>query len=644
MSRINVPVGGLAGVNRSAELPPAPQSIVLTPVAPVTGVNLNNSLQQVMGLLQAGAQLGNQIKSYYNEKAQEANHLAVSNRARQAQLTGVGDDAALQDSERVKNLSKNPLDPSVQEYKIPTSVPDDGLDNYVWQYAAAKTGKPKDDPVTIGFYNKMAPAMIGQNLSLRITERNTLIEEKTNTLVNGLAVSSGAPTIQEFSAAIGKPITDLQQSDLYLQSARVAESRGFHPRAVELLALGSVNGSPDAIRVATNDIKESYSKRNKDEITKQIQYLGDSYAKPGFNTLEFRNEISARARTISFGIANIQDADKWSKDGAAVMQTIDTVVMDSSISPSTRIDFLHAIMDGQYSYPSTSIDAQNQPIVKRRRVFEPNTVEYTALALRMDRLIQVEEESMKRASASARNISESMDASILTDLSSIQDKSDPKAYQKILEDGTAKFGSQYGERLRAVAGEAKNNLSGGVFVVALDKVTKTVDPAKLNGLMSDNLYLSTSGYLEPQHYTQILAQRDKQLKGGEFIHGTTMFDDLRASLASSFDAYGAKKQLELTPGQPPAINLQTGAMMFLRDPQAALKKQQMLQDFDESLALTVSKYDLSGDPQNTRKFILEQMKQRYGITAVMSYYDTGAWAGTVEENNRAIMNQQRMQR
>ena len=644
MSRINVPVGGLAGVNRAAELPPAPQSIVLTPVAPVTGVNLNNSLQQVMGLLQAGAQLGNQIKSYYNEKAQEANHLAVSNRARQAQLIGVGDDAALQDSERVKNLSKNPLDPSVQEYKIPNSVPDDGLSDYVWKYSVAKTGKPTTDPITQGYYNKMAPGMIGQNAALRIIERNTLIEDKTNTLVNGLSVSSGAPTLKEAAAAIGKPITDSEYSVLLLQSAREAEARGNHPRAIELLALGSNHGSPDAIRVATNDIKESYSKRNTAEITNQIQYLGDSYAKPGFNTLEFRKEVSARASTISFGIANIQDAGTWTKDGAAVMQTIDTVVMDSSISPSTRIDFLHAVMEGQYSYPSTAIDAQNQPIVKRRRVFDVNSVEYTTLALRMDRLIQVEEESTKRASAATRNFSESMDASIVTSLGSMKDKSDPKAYEEILKQGTLKFGPNFQERLRTVAGEAKNNLSGGVFVVALDKVSKTVDPAKLNGLMSDNLFLSTSGYLEPQHYTQILAQRDKQLKGGEFINGTTMFDDLRASLASSFDAHAAQKQLELTPGQPPVINLQTGAMVFIKNPISALRKQQMLQDYDESLALTVSKYDLSGDPQNTRKFILEQMKQRYGITAVMSYYDTGAWAGTVEENNRAIMNQQRMQR
>ena len=624
MSRINVPVTGLSGVNRAAEPAPQPQgSFVISP-QPSTQVNLNSSLQQLLNLVGAAGQAGNALASYYGQKRSD-------NNAKIAQLKGIGQDSAMTDVARVGQLASNPLDPDLQGYVIPENVPDKDMAKWVWDQTQKLTGEQGQTPTNIGFYDKYAPAMLTANIKIRTDGRNAQYELQANRLVSGLATGGTIATREETVKQLGRDMSQQSYAEnILIPAALVAARSDNKQRAIELLYNASPDANPEKYSIALKQIETISAESHVNQIKNSIQDLTNNQERSDLNIAQVSDSNKIFANKIASDIGNLQDmkGTHWQRQQKSTLALVDTVVTNSHMPASSRIQFVDGIINSTYNYPTGEVDAKGNLVVKKRPLFAFGDSFRTELEARRAVLIQREEELPKRLAAEGKVQDDAITKFIVYNRGRVKNLADPAEYNQIRADGFAQFGSAFDSKYRQIVGAQGYNLESATAAVFMAKMNSTIDPEKHKQLLSSALELAATGDLPANIYSQLSDKADAIAKNKTIITSYAPIKGLRDAVEASFDAFEKQDIVSATSGRQATINV-NGVVVFLADYESPLRKAAMLEDYDQFVANRLSAYKPSENNTAFQEQLLKDLKERYTAEAAKAFYKDGFWAGSV---------------
>ena len=623
MSRINVPVTGLSGVNRAAEPAPQPQgSFVISP-QPSTQVNLNSSLQQLLNLVGAAGQAGNALASYYGQKRSD-------NNAKIAQLKGIGQDSAMTDVARVGQLASNPLDPDLQGYVIPENVPDKDMAKWVWDQTQKLTGEQGQTPTNIGFYDKYAPAMLTANIKIRTDGRNAQYELQSNRLVSGLARGGTIATREETVKQLGRDMSQQSYAEnILIPAALVAARSDNKQRAIELLYNASPDANPEKYSIALKQIETISAESHVNQIKNSIQDLTNNQERSELNIAQVSDSNVILGNTIVSSIGNLQDQRgmHWQTQQKSTLALIDTVVTNSHMPTSSRTQFVDGIINATYNYPTGEVDAKGNLVVKKRPLFAFGDSFRTELEARRAVLIQREDELPKRRAAEDKAQESAMEEFVVVSSANIKDRTNPAEFENILIEGRKKFGSKFDSVNSRVFGAESNNIQSPTVAVFINKINATIDPEMHKQYLSNLVVLASQGAVPHNAVTQAINDIDRIAKNKTIITSYPPIKGYRDALETSFDNY-EKSQIVGSQSTKPIVNMM-GQFVVVPGINSPRYKAQMLEDFDKFIANRLSVYKPSENNLAFQETLLRDAKEFFNEEAIKFYYNDGFYAGSV---------------
>lgn len=624
MSRINVPVTGLSGVNRAAEPAPQPQgSFVISP-QPSTQVNLNSSLQQLLNLVGAAGQAGNALGSYYGQKRSD-------NNAKIAQLKGIGQDSAMTDVARVNELAQNPLNPELQGYVIPENVPDKDMARWVWDQTQKLTGEQGQTPTNIGFYDKYAPAMLTANIKIRTDGRNAQYELQSNRLISGLATTNGPiATRQETVTQLGRDMSPQYYAEnILIPAALVASANDNESRAIELLYNASPDANPEKYSIALKRIEGISADSQVNKLKNSIQDLTNNHERSDLNIQELNISDKSLSNQIAFTVGNLQDrgGTLWQSKQKETMDLADTIITNSHMPVSTRIKFVDDLINAKYTFPTGELDARGYLVTKTRQVFAIGDPTRRKLEQRLSILIDLQDQLPKRRAAESKALEDETHDFIASRRGAILKLGDPKEYNDILAEGYAKYGPTFGTTYRQYVGAQSNNLESATSAILMAQMYATLDPEEHKKIMFNALELVVNGDLPEQKFTQLKDLQIKLAKDKPIITSYPGFKIFRDAVETSYENY-EKSQIVGSQSAKPFVNV-NGQLVVVPGINSPRFKAQMLEDYDKKIANRLATYKPSDNNLTFQETLLEELKDFFNEEAIKHYYDEGYWAGSL---------------
>lgn len=657
------------------ELPPPPQTSFYTNPVPVIAINVPDQLQQIMLALKAGENAFGELGQFMaQDRASKARYETMKQ--------GQGASMAEDDVAIVKQLPTAPFDPNVVKYAPPDSIADADLPGYYAQQGALMLGRDAEAPVIAGFNDKFVPAAVDAAIQMRTKMRAEERESRINMFVKGVTAQAGIPSKdQAFGEIFVEPREGNEQArweytwmrenwsdqmyadTVLLPAAQLAFDQGDQRKASQLMSAAAKDASTDKWGALEAKLRKASVEEDKEFVKANIQALHYMMSNPTGSTLESRLDMSMRADRVAHGVGRMQDKGAWDADAQRIfMEDADMVLLNNNLPVDDRIAFAQALADGVYTF-ATDVDREaispnpNDPdsaqkIMSRyntawdrmkageeltaqdwddmdlpvaldtRMVFSPSDEVVTNLNIRIDRLIALREQEAKSVKENTERRQDSMTTEIMLFLSGAG-AADPKKVAEF----SAKLDDKYGKdgvvMMRKLAGQEGNQFRDDNATRLIARMSEATTEAELDAIETDAQMLGSNGLLSPEAFQRVQAAR-AAWKTGETIRKDIDVDEMRKSVAQAFDDMeeaAAKESGRVI------VDQATGALKTISSPEARLRRQSMLRDFDRKVNNFLMRDDVRArmrtEPFKVREELLDSLEPMFSIEVITGFHKDG---------------------
>lgn len=664
------------------ELPPPPQTSFYTNPVPVIAINVPDQLQQIMLALKAGENAFGELGQFMaQDRASKARYETMKQ--------GQGASMAEDDVAIVKQLPTAPFDPNVVKYAPPDSIADADLPGYYAQQGALMLGRDAEAPVIAGFNDKFVPAAVDAAIQMRTKMRAEERESRINMFVKGVTAQAGIPSKdQAFGEIFVEPREGNEQArweytwmrenwsdqmyadTVLLPAAQLAFDQGDQRKASQLMIAAAKDASTDKWGTMEARLRKATVEEDKEFVKANIQALHYMMTNPTGSTMSSRLDMSMRADRVAHGIGRLQDNGGWDEDAQRqFVLDADTVILNNTLPIDDRIAFAQALVDGLYTFP-VDVDREairpmdiardgdpNDPVAAQkmmaryntaydrmkngevvtdqdwddmnipveldsRMIFSPDDPVVTNLNIRIDRLMALRETEAKAVKDNNDKRTDTMTTEIMLFLAS------PNAAEptKVAE-FSAKLDDKYGKdgvvMMRKLAGQEGNQFRDDNATRIIVRMSEATTEAELDAIEADAQMLGSNGLLSPEAFQRVQQAR-AAWKTGETIRKDIDVDEMRKSVAQAFDDMeeaAAKESGRVI------VDQATGALKTISSPEARLRRQSMLRDFDRKVNNFLMRDDVRArmrtEPFKVREELLDSLEPLFSIEVITGFHKDG---------------------